>query len=256
MTDISKLNQKQYNDTIVLTTKELAEFYGVDTKIISYNFNRNNEKYIENIDYLIISFSDNSYREFQDNKNGKRPIYLWTESGALKHAKSIGTPEAWDVYNKLVKSYFKLKEIQEKQIERPDLSNIYALQACVNKLVEHEENMLKLQEDVNSIKQVQEENENTFNELPLSHDNANELTTRSKINLIVRTYAQTKYLSMHDTWKKLYLQFKYRYHFDVYARERKQKETGKLTKLDIIDQNGKLKDLYDLASELFGKENR
>jgi phage antirepressor YoqD-like protein len=119
MTDLTKLNQKQYKEKIVLTTKELAEFYGVKPIKIQQNFNNNKNQYTENIDYILISKSNKEYSKFSNSENSQRPIYLWTESGALKHAKSIGTSEAWDVYNKLVKSYFKLKEIQEKQYNIP-----------------------------------------------------------------------------------------------------------------------------------------
>nr|WP_019292877.1 hypothetical protein [Lactococcus petauri] len=37
-------------------------------------------------------------------------LYLWTEKGALLHAKSLGTDEAWDMYDILVDTYFKVQE--------------------------------------------------------------------------------------------------------------------------------------------------
>ncbi|WP_259749811.1 ORF6C domain-containing protein, partial [Lactococcus lactis] len=39
-------------------------------------------------------------------------LYLWTEKGALLHAKSLGTDEAWDMYDILVDTYFKVQEQQ------------------------------------------------------------------------------------------------------------------------------------------------
>ena len=35
-------------------------------------------------------------------------IYLWTESGALLHAKSLNTDKAWEVYDRLVETYFRI----------------------------------------------------------------------------------------------------------------------------------------------------
>lgn len=37
-------------------------------------------------------------------------LYLWTEKGALLHAKSLSTDKAWQVYDYLVDFYFRAKE--------------------------------------------------------------------------------------------------------------------------------------------------
>ena len=37
-------------------------------------------------------------------------LYLWTEKGALLHAKSLNTDKAWEVYDYLVDFYFRVKE--------------------------------------------------------------------------------------------------------------------------------------------------
>lgn len=39
-------------------------------------------------------------------------INLWTEKGALLHAKSLNTDKAWEVYDWLVDFYFRVKERQ------------------------------------------------------------------------------------------------------------------------------------------------
>lgn len=38
-------------------------------------------------------------------------LYLWTERGALLHAKSLNTDKAWAVYEQLVETYFRVKQI-------------------------------------------------------------------------------------------------------------------------------------------------
>ena len=38
-----------------------------------------------------------------------RKLYLWTERGALYHAKSLNSDKAWDVFDLLVESYFQRK---------------------------------------------------------------------------------------------------------------------------------------------------
>ena len=39
-----------------------------------------------------------------------RTLYLWTEKGALLHAKSLNTDKAWEAYEFLVDTYFAVKE--------------------------------------------------------------------------------------------------------------------------------------------------
>jgi hypothetical protein len=43
-------------------------------------------------------------------------MMLWTEKGALLHAKSLNTDKAWDVYNELVDTYFR----KQQQIVKSD----------------------------------------------------------------------------------------------------------------------------------------
>ena len=43
--------------------------------------------------------------------------YLWTEKGALLHAKSLNTDKAWEVYDYLVDFYFRAKEKRPEKKE-------------------------------------------------------------------------------------------------------------------------------------------
>ena len=75
----------KYQDARILTSKQLAKSYGTTTKIISYNFNYNNNKYIEGKHYYSITYNESCYCKFVNNENAKRPIYLWTFEGAIIH---------------------------------------------------------------------------------------------------------------------------------------------------------------------------
>lgn len=48
-----------------------------------------------------------------------RHLYLWTERGALLHAKSINTDKAWDVYEQLLDVYFRTKEVFAPEDDSP-----------------------------------------------------------------------------------------------------------------------------------------
>ena len=49
-------------------------------------------------------------------------LYLWTEKGALLHAKSLNTDQAWEVYDWLVDFYFRAKD-EKKSSEVVKASN-------------------------------------------------------------------------------------------------------------------------------------
>lgn len=98
------------NDQRVLTSSQLAEAYGTDIKTISNNFTRNKKRYVEGKHFYTITGDE--LKEFKtihqiDDKLKHSPIlYLWTVKGALHHAKSLGTDEAWQKYEELVDDYF------------------------------------------------------------------------------------------------------------------------------------------------------
>lgn len=48
--------------------------------------------------------------EIHTNLKYARILYLWTEKGALLHAKSLNADKAWEVYDYLVDFYFRAKE--------------------------------------------------------------------------------------------------------------------------------------------------
>lgn len=100
-----------YENQRIITTSIIAEEYGTTEKVISNNFNRNKDKYQEGKHYFILQ--GNELKEFLhssnlgvQNSSKVRSLYLWTEKGALLHAKSLNTDKAWQVYEYLVDNYF------------------------------------------------------------------------------------------------------------------------------------------------------
>lgn len=99
----------------VLTTQQLAEGYGTEAQVITNNFNRNKHHYQEGKHFYALE--GEIKRDFINlnqidlgSKNAKT-LYLWTEKGALLHAKSLNTDKAWQVYDMLVETYFRAKEM-------------------------------------------------------------------------------------------------------------------------------------------------
>lgn len=119
---MNELQVIEKNGKRVLLTSQLAESYGTTAKVISNNFNNNKERYVEGKHYYCLTGND--LKEFVQSSNlglqnseKIRVLYLWTEKGALLHAKSLGTDKAWEVYDYLVESYF------NKKIDKIDIAN-------------------------------------------------------------------------------------------------------------------------------------
>ena len=109
------------NNARVLTSAQLAEAFGTDAKTLSKNFTRNKERYTEGKHYFIVKGDElkvfKTNHQIDDSLKHSNVIYLWTVKGALFHAKSLGTDEAWTAYENLVDDYFnKVEQLQQYNI--------------------------------------------------------------------------------------------------------------------------------------------
>ena len=109
----NQLQVINYKEQRVLTTKQLAESYGTEPVRIQQNFSENKERFKEGIHYFIVKYGDPCYSFITNNSSVRRSQYLWTEKGCLNHAKILETDTAWNVYDVLVDTYFKYKELKQ-----------------------------------------------------------------------------------------------------------------------------------------------
>ena len=97
----------------LFTTKQIAEAYETTKDKIIYNFNYNKDKYILGKHYIEVSGEElrtlKRTCEIQSSFKYAKSLYLWTERGALLHAKSLNTDKAWQVYDYLVDFYFRVQ---------------------------------------------------------------------------------------------------------------------------------------------------
>lgn len=111
---MNEITPIEMNNQRILLTSQLAEFYGATEKVISNNFNNNKSRYKEGRDYFCLEGDALKQFKRESENLGIAPnankLYLWTEHGALLHAKSLGTDEAWKVYGQLVDTYFQARE--------------------------------------------------------------------------------------------------------------------------------------------------
>lgn len=117
---MNELKIVEHQNQRVLLTSQLAESYGTNNKIISYNFNNNKERYEEGKHFIKLEGEEKkafiNRLEIQDSSKNAKTLYLWTERGAFLHAKSLNTDKAWEVYDSLVEHYFKSQEAKPSQL--------------------------------------------------------------------------------------------------------------------------------------------
>ena len=104
----------EQNGQRVLTTAQLAENYGTDGKTISWNFRHNKQRYTEGKHYYVVTGDAlRAIRDFHELPKNVNKLYLWTERGALLHAKSLNTDKAWEVCDFLVEHYFRAVTMED-----------------------------------------------------------------------------------------------------------------------------------------------
>ena len=118
---MNNLQVVEYSNQRVLTTQQLAEIYETSVDNIKMNFSRNKDRFIENRDYYLLKGNDlkdflqvtNSYLQISSMT---RSMYLWTERGANRHSKILDTDKAWQQFDVLEETYFKVKNNQLPQL--------------------------------------------------------------------------------------------------------------------------------------------
>lgn len=104
----------EYQTQRILTTKQLAEVYQTTEGNISNNFNNNMDHFTEGKHYYLLE--GEALREFKRNSYGigiapnVNKLYLWTDRGANRHCKILDTDKAWEQFDNLEETYFKVKE--------------------------------------------------------------------------------------------------------------------------------------------------
>lgn len=127
-----------YKGLPVVTTEMLAKAYGCDTTSIKTNFNRNRERFVEGKHFYSLTNSD--LRQFRDcvtNCNAQIPartrnLTLWLERGAARHAKMLNTDQAWDVFEMLEETFFRVVKPQPTSLTPSTADDRKPLRALVS----------------------------------------------------------------------------------------------------------------------------
>ena len=125
----------EFKNQRIMTTKILADSFGTEDKIISNNFNRNIERFIEGKHYYKLEGQElKEFKGYHQNDESLKYVsilYLWTDRGAARHAKILDTDEAWEVYEELEDNYFKVKDSSVLALENEQLKELVTEQRQV-----------------------------------------------------------------------------------------------------------------------------
>lgn len=140
----------QYKSVPVLTTAQLAEFYGAQARNITDNFANHFDRFQEGKHFFKLEGGElKSFKDCTDNigsvqiSKNARNIILWTEKGAARHAKILDTDQAWDIFEQLEEVYFSVKEKAKSNAPALPSDYLSALKALV---VSEEQKQIALQE--------------------------------------------------------------------------------------------------------------
>lgn len=100
-----------YRNQKVITTESLAVGYGATDKMITNNFSRNKDRFVEGKHYFWVDGEELQQLKNCTSLRGSvnkhtRNLILWTERGASRHAKMLETDQAWDFFELLEDTYF------------------------------------------------------------------------------------------------------------------------------------------------------
>lgn len=143
----------EFNDQRILTTEQLAEVYGTEAKNIQMNFSNHKDQFVEGKHYYLLR--GDALREFKREVNdigfaiapNVNQLYLWTERGASRHCKILDTEKAWEQFDNLEDTYFRVKEMPRLQgrsdpleckakLDRAEAMRLNALSRLAKPLIE------------------------------------------------------------------------------------------------------------------------
>lgn len=211
------------NDLRVLTSPQLAEEFGTDTKTIVYNFNYNKERYTEGIHFIVLKGEERKEflyeMEIHASLKHAHTVYLWTEKGAFLHAKSLSTDKAWNAYSKLIDEYFKkVEEEKQPQTTSPDLSGLSPqLQFMISMEQKHNALEAKLT--------MYETNQNEVKDAVTTiTDNMLAVPDSTKVVATINEYARWSRLGHNEIYNSIYAILKSKHGIDVRQRVENERE--------------------------------
>ena len=252
MRDEIKYPIVEYEGLRVLTSSQIADAYETDSNTLNKNFNRNKERYIEGKHYICLTGDD--LRDFRakgqiDVLPNTNKLYLWTEKGALLHAKSLNTDKAWEVYDRLVENYFRVREITSDL--SPQMKMLYGML----------DQMAQAERQANEAKRIADTARDTASKAIESVENIKEAVKpvfdnwRNEINAKFNRIQRNADCQFNVLRAEMYSELEHRAGCDLNRRIRNRRERmaesgctkteiSALNKMDIIEDDKNLREIF------------
>lgn len=233
----------------VLTFRDIDAIHHRPDGSARKRFNDNRQRFVEGEDYMKICASE--FRTHFDGLSSKatEDVYLLTESGYLMIVKSFTDDWAWEVQRRLVKTYFRAKELSAAKTKPTSPSEMFALQAQVN--LEYERKLLALEERFDTADRKISTITEVFAAPPTDEER-----WRDVMNRKVRAMCEEYGLNYHTTIGDMYAELERRAHVNLATRQKNLRERMRLggakyaqreavSKLVVISQDAKLRYIYE-----------
>jgi len=164
MNEVEALTERkpiEWKGQRVITTALLANVYEANEQQIQQNFNNHEDNFTEGKHYILLQGEElREFKRYFDNieealgvSKFAPKLYLWTERGANRHCKILDTDKAWEQFDNLEETYFKVKQttIDLEQLDpQTKLMNLLVQSISKNELEQK-----RLAKEVKEVKQAQ-----------------------------------------------------------------------------------------------------
>ncbi|MEC5403412.1 ORF6N domain-containing protein [Clostridioides difficile] len=243
---MNNLQVIERNNKRVLTTQQLADVYETDSKNISNNFNNNKDRFIEGKHYFLLQGDDlknfkGIHTEYENLKFASK-MYLWTERGANRHCKILDTDKAWEQFDNLEETYFKVKQQKLTCIEDVLIESLKEMKDLRLQVNQANNIALEAKTEVKTIKEVVSLNATDWRK-----------DTQQLIARIAKKQGGFEHINMlrRESYELLNKRFGVDLHRRLINKRRKMAEEGlseskreKVNNLDVIQDDKKLIEGY------------
>ncbi len=239
----------EYNNRLVVTTEQLARFYGCEPSNIKKNYNTNTSRFIvgkhffklegDELKNLRVTFSDLQISSMT------RSLMLWTKQGAARHSKMLGTDRAWDMFDLLEENYFNQKQEPKSQIDI---------------LVESAMALQRQERELARLKLTQDEQAESLRIVNARMDTLNGVCTegskRQKFVAMVQKYAISNGLAFNRGWHDFRQAYNTAFHTNLKNSQNYYCEKQGIKKIstpDFLERKGYLDDAMRIMDKLLAK---
>ncbi|HCQ5969049.1 TPA: ORF6N domain-containing protein [Clostridioides difficile] len=244
---MNNLQVIERNNERVLTTQQLADVYETDVNNIQTNFNRNKERFKENVHYFLLQ--GEYLKEFKNQPTNSQlvskhssQLYLWTERGASRHCKILDTDKAWEQFDNLEETYFKVKQQKPSCIEDVLIESLKEMKDLRLQVNQANNIALEAKTEVKTIKEVVSLNATDWRK-----------DTQQLIAKIAKKQGGFEHINLlrRESYELLNNRFGVDLHRRLINKRRKMAEEGvseskreKVNNLDVIQDDKKLIEGY------------